>query len=131
MKLKVSIAEYSIIVDKSEKVLRLYSNKEILKTYPVATGTQERTPIGTFTIVNKLEDPVWYRAGAILPPDSPENILGTRWLGFSLKGYGIHGTTLPETIGTDATLGCIRMYNHDVEELYSIIPLNTPVTVVE
>ena len=132
MKLKISKAVYSIAVDISENKLKLYSNQELLKTYPIATGRKgHETPTGTFTIVNKLVDPTWYKAGAVVPPGSPDNILGTRWLGFSLATYGIHGTTLPEAIGTYVSEGCIRMLNHDVEELYTIVPLNTTVTVTE
>jgi len=131
MELKVSKAKYEIVVDKSDNQLKLISDGEVLKTYAVATGKDNGTPIGTFTIESKLIHPVWYTAGAVVPPDSPENILGTRWLGFSLEGYGIHGTTLPETIGTQSTKGCVRMHNHDVEELYSIAPLKTTVTVVD
>ena len=131
MKLKVSKAQYSIRVNKSENKLYLYSGEELLKTYSVATGSGERTPIGAFTIVNKLVDPVWYKAGAVVPAGSPENILGTRWLGFSVAGYGIHGTTMPESIGKSVTEGCIRMYNNEAEELYAIVPVKTKVTVVE
>ena len=132
MKLKISKAIYSIVVDKLENTLKLFSDKELLKTYPVATGREGHpTPIGSFTIVNKLVNPTWYKAGAVVSPDSPANILGTRWLGFSLSGYGIHGTTLPETIGRAASEGCIRMFNKDVEELYTIVPVNTTVTVAD
>lgn len=131
MALKVSKAVYSIQVDKSLNQLKLYADGEVLKTYSVATGAGDRTPIGSFTIENVLTDPVWYKAGAILPPDSPENILGTRWLGFSLPGYGIHGTTMPESIGQHVTEGCVRMHNRDVEELASIVPVKTRVTIVE
>ena len=52
-------------------------------------------------------------------------------MGFSLASYGIHGTTLPETIGTNATEGCVRMYNQDVEELYVIVPAGVTVTIVD
>lgn len=132
MKLKVSTAVYSIAVYKSKNTLELFSNKEWLKTYSVATGREgNETPVGPVTIVNKLMNPTWYKAGAVVSPDSPDNILGTRWLGFSLSGYGIHGTTLPETIGRAASEGCIRMFNKDVEELYTIVPLNTTVKVVD
>lgn len=132
MKLKISKATYSITVDVSDNKLILWSGGERFKTYPVATGKKgHETPVGAFTIENKLENPTWYKTGAVVPPGSPDNILGTRWLGFSLEGYGIHGTTLPETVGTDASDGCIRMHNHDVEELYSIVPLKTKVTVMD
>ena len=66
-----------------------------------------------------------------MPPESSQNVLGTRWLGFNLSGYGIHGTTEPETIGQQVTAGCIRMRNEDVEELYSIVQLETRVVVVD
>jgi lipoprotein-anchoring transpeptidase ErfK/SrfK len=131
-KLKISKAVYSIHVDVSENQLTLFTDGERLKSYSVATGRRgHETPLGTFKIVNKLEDPVWYKTGAVVASGSPENILGTRWLGFSLEGYGIHGTTLPETIGTHASEGCIRMLNRDVEELYSIVPAGTFVALVE
>ena len=129
MKLKISKAKFTIEVDKSDNVLQLFSDGSLLKTYRVATGTDNSTPIGQFTIDTKLENPTWYKAGAVVPPDSAENILGTRWLGFSLKGYGIHGTTMPETIGQQSSSGCIRMLNQDVEEIYSIVPIGTIVTV--
>ena len=60
---------------------------------------------------------------------SPENSLGTRWLGFDKKGYGIHGTVEPETIGQQVSQGCVRMLNEDVEELYDLLPRGTRVTV--
>jgi LysM repeat protein len=129
MKLKVNQAKLSVLVNTQEKKLYLKKDEEIIKTYLIAAGTDGLTPPGDFTIVNKLENPTWFHAGAIVPPGSPENILGTRWLGFSIPGYGIHGTTRPESIGTDATAGCIRMYNQDVEELYSIIPVGTTVMI--
>ena len=131
MKLKIIKTKFGIVVSKSENKLSLFADKELVKIYPVATGKNDSTPIGTFTIENKLINPVWYKTGAVLPPGSPDNILGTRWLGFSLQGYGIHGTTLPETIGKHASEGCIRMYNQDVEELYTIVPIKTTVTVVD
>lgn len=131
-KLKISKVVYSIVVDVSNNALKLFSDKELLKTYPIATGRPgHSTPIGSFTIVNKLKNPTWYKAGAVVAPDSPANILGTRWLGFSLAGYGIHGTTLPETIGTAASEGCVRMYSKDVEELFVIVPINTTVKIVD
>ncbi len=129
LKLKITKAKFSIEVDKSRNLLRLFADNMLFKTYSVATGTNNSTPVGQFTIENKLENPTWYKAGAVVPPDSPENILGTRWLGFSLQGYGIHGTTQPETIGYQASSGCIRMLNQEVEELYTIVPAGTQVMV--
>ncbi len=131
MRLKVSAAKFSILVDKSQNTLTLKSNDEIFKIYTVSTGLNNSTPIGTFKVVTKIIDPAWYKAGAVVPPGSPKNILGTRWLGISLQGYGIHGTTEPESIGKQVTAGCVRMLNKDVEELYVIVPAGTDVTITD
>lgn len=132
-RLKISTADYSVTVDRSENLLTLREGDSVLKTYRIATGlvNSSPTPIGTFKVINKLKDPVWYKTGAVVPSGSPENILGTRWLGLSVSGYGIHGTTIPESIGTHATAGCVRMLTEEVEELYDILPIGAEVTIVE
>lgn len=130
-RLKVWTGKFSVLVDKSQNALMLKSNDEIIKTYTVATGLNNSTPVGTFKIVTRLENPVWYKAGAIVPAESPENILGTRWLGFDLEGYGIHGTTDPSSIGRQATAGCVRMLNSEVEELYIFLPQGSEVTITD
>jgi len=130
-KIKVCTATFSIFVDKSQNILILKSDEEIIKTYVVSTGKNNSTPIGTFKITNKLTQPTWFKAGAVVQPGSPENILGTRWLGFDLAGYGIHGTTEPQSLGKQVTQGCVRMSNPQVEELYSIVPIGTEVTIVD
>ncbi|MCM8758004.1 MAG: L,D-transpeptidase family protein [Candidatus Omnitrophica bacterium] len=130
-KIKVYNQPFTILIDKSQNLLFLKSNEEIIKTYVVSTGKNNLTPSGTFKIINKLKNPTWYKVGAVVPPSSPENILGSRWLGFDLKGYGIHGTNEPESLGKSITQGCIRMSNEDVEELYTIVPLGTEVIIVD
>lgn len=131
MKLKVTRTQFSIRVKKLRNRLLLMADGKPVKTYEVATGEKGSTPAGVFKIINKLENPTWFHAGAIVPPDSPDNILGSRWLGFDTPGYGLHGTTLPETIGTQSSKGCIRMLNSDVEEIYDLVPLGTVITVEE
>ena len=130
-RLKVVTVDFSIIVDKSQNVLTLKANDEVLKIYVVSTGEDNHTPTGEFKIVNKLRNPVWYKTGAIVPAESPKNILGSHWMGLSIKGYGIHGTTEPESLGRQITEGCIRMSNEDVEELFTIAPRGTKVTIVD
>ncbi len=130
-KLRIWTGKFSIYVDKSQNTLMLKSDDEILKVYSVSTGANNSTPVGVFKIINKLQDPVWYKAGAVIPPESPDNALGSRWLGFDLTGYGIHGTVQPDKIGQQITSGCVRMRNSDVEELYKIVPVNTEVTVAD
>jgi lipoprotein-anchoring transpeptidase ErfK/SrfK len=118
-------------VDKSQNTLILKTDEEVIKTYIVSTGLNNSTPTGNFKIVNKLQNPTWFKAGAVVNPSSPENILGSRWLGFDLPGYGIHGTTEPQSLGKQVTQGCIRMANSDVEELYAIVAVATEVTIVD
>lgn len=130
-KIKVWNAPLSIVVDKSQNTLVLKADEEIIKTYIISTGSNNSTPAGTFKIVSKLQNPTWFKAGAVIPAGSPENILGTRWLGFDLAGYGIHGTTEPQNLGRQVTQGCVRMSNRDIEELYIIIPQGTEVTIVD
>ena len=129
--LKIPGGTFTIVVDKSQNQLLLSQNNAFFKLYPVATGKDGSTPVGTFKIVNKITNPVWYRQGAAVPPDSPENILGTRWLGWDKKGYGIHGSVDPSGIGKQVTAGCVRMHNQDVEELFAIVPTGTEVTIVD
>jgi lipoprotein-anchoring transpeptidase ErfK/SrfK len=129
-KLKVPKGRFSVVVDKSQKQLLLTEENQFIKSYPVAVGKDDSTPEGTFKIVNRIPNPVWYKQGAVVPQDSPENILGTRWLGFDRAGYGIHGSVDPAPITEQATAGCVRMTNSDVEELFTIVPIGTEVTIV-
>ena len=131
MRLKIQKNKFSIVVDKSQNTLTLLADGEVFKMYRVSTGTDNSTPVGEFRVVNKLIDPPWYSAKGVIPPESPENVLGTRWLGIDNPGYGIHGTTSPQTIGSQNTEGCVRMYNSDVEELYAIVPRGTEVTIID
>ena len=130
-KIKVWSAPLNIVVDKSQNILMLKSDDEIIKTYPVSTGANNSTPVGAFKVVNKLQNPTWFKAGAVVPAGSSDNVLGTRWLGFDLPGYGIHGTVDPQNLGKQVTQGCVRMANTDVEEVYIIVPVGTEVTIVD
>ncbi len=129
--LRIWKGKFSCIVDKSQNILTLKSDDEVVKVYRVATGKNNSTPVGTFTITSRLENPVWYKQGAVVLPGSPDNILGSRWLGFSLADYGIHGTTDPASIGQQVTAGCVRMSNPDVEELFDLLPLGTEVMIID
>jgi len=131
MKLKVWNAPFSIFVDKSQNLLLLKSGEEIVKSYTVATGSNNSTPVGKFKIVEKIVNPTWYKNNKAIPAGTPENILGTRWMGWDKEGYGIHGTTDPGSLGKQATAGCVRMSNQDVEELYAIVPQGTEVQIVD
>jgi len=131
-----------LVVDKSDKYLSVYSNMEgtegkFIKRYLVGVAQyEERTPPGIYVIYDKLIDPPWYPpTGGVLPPGDPKNALGTRWMGFRQDGkdtsLGIHGNNDPDTIGTNASAGCIRMRNAEVEELFKIARQGTEVEIVE
>ncbi len=128
--LKINKLKISIVVDKSLNLLTLKGDGEVLKSYRVSTGVDNSTPTGTFKIITKVIEPTWYSEGAVVPPGSPKNILGSRWLGMSKPGYGIHGSRDPNSIGRQITAGCIRMMNEDVDELYAIVPIGTEVVIV-
>jgi lipoprotein-anchoring transpeptidase ErfK/SrfK len=125
--------DYYIEINKSKNTLSLFKNKKLVDTFQVATGKNaDLTPVGTFEIVNKIQDP-WYSPKGIAGKD-PQNPLGTRWLGLSVPDtggtkYGIHGTNNPSSIGKYASLGCIRMNNKDVQQLYDHIPIGTVVVI--
>jgi lipoprotein-anchoring transpeptidase ErfK/SrfK len=130
-RLKVVNADFSIIVDKSQNTLTLKEADEVIRIYNVSTGKNNCTPVGEFTIVNKLKNPVHYKKGEIVPAESPDNVLGSRWMGLSAPTYGIHGTIDEATLGQQITEGCVRMRNSEVEELYIIVPVGTKVTIVD
>jgi lipoprotein-anchoring transpeptidase ErfK/SrfK len=130
-KLKIIGSKFSIFVDKSRNVLVLKKDGEPFKTYVISTGKDNCTPVGMFKVEEKMVRPVWYKVGAVVDPDSQEYELGERWIGLSVKGYGIHGTSDESTIGKQITRGCVRMHNKDVIELYDIIPSGTETEIVD
>jgi lipoprotein-anchoring transpeptidase ErfK/SrfK len=130
-KLVIPAAALRIEIDKSENRLRLFNDLQLVRVYPVATGDQGVTPTGNYTVANRLIQPTWYWQGYAVPPGDPEYPLGTRWLGLSKRGYGIHGTNEPESIGKQISHGCIRMHNEDVEELFEVVAVGTAVAIVE
>ncbi len=136
---RIFFAEWNIKVIKSKFLLLVKNRDKIVKTYRIGIGRQDRTPTGTFQIDLKDFEPDWWRPGKVVKFGDPENVLGTRWMSFlptddtpkTLRGYGIHGTWQPQSIGTAASQGCVRMVNENVNELFDIVPLNTPVEIVD
>lgn len=122
-----------IAINKTKRILTLYEGEEVIKKYPIAQGKHHSyTPEGKFRIANKFINPRWGGAGIANPVagGTSNNPLGYRWMGVSYKGggsIGIHGNSSPTSIGTNVSLGCIRMINSDVEELFELVELNIPV----
>jgi len=133
MRLKVVEEPLRIEVHKRLHRLEAYLGDVLVKTYDVGLGRNDSTPVGSFVIATRQVEPIWIHEGERIPFGDPRNVLGTRWLGFEntpeLRGYGIHGTWEPETIGKDESEGCVRMRNADVEELFDIVPRGTPAVI--
>jgi lipoprotein-anchoring transpeptidase ErfK/SrfK len=111
--------ERRIVVSLPDRKLALLVNGEVQKVYNIAVGTSETpSPDGEFKIIHRIEKPTYYAPGKVIKPGK-DNPLGTRWIGLSIKGFGIHGTNAPGSIGKPASHGCIRMRNRDVEELFA------------
>jgi lipoprotein-anchoring transpeptidase ErfK/SrfK len=110
-----------IIVSILDRKLALVENGRVVRIYAVAVGASVTpSPSGEFRIIQRVVQPAYYRPGIVIPPGK-ENPLGTRWLGLSQPGYGIHGTNEPGSIGRRASHGCIRMRNRDVEGLFELV----------
>jgi hypothetical protein len=119
-----------IVVSLEDRRLALLEDGKVVKTYPVAVGKSSTpSPAGTFTIERRVMNPTYSHHGRIVPP-GPNNPVGSRWMGLSIKGYGIHGTNVPSSIGKAASHGCIRMGKADVEDLYSRVAVGDEVELV-
>lgn len=116
-----------IVISIPDRSLAVIESGRVVKVYPTAVGaTGTPTPSGSFRIIQRVPNPTWYTRGRIVPPGK-SNPLGTRWIGLSAKGYGIHGTNIPSSIGHNASHGCIRMHNGDVEELFELVAIGDAV----
>lgn len=120
----------TIVVSLQDRRLALLEDGVVKKVYPVAVGKDSSpSPTGTFAVVNRVTNPTYYHAGNVIPP-GPENPVGTRWMGLSDKGYGIHGTNEPRSIGKAASHGCIRMAHRDLEDLFAQVRTGDVVEIV-
>jgi hypothetical protein len=126
-----------VVIWRGANTLRLYDGVKLVRTFQVATGTSTYpTPSGLFSIVDKQYDPWWrppdsdWARGLEPVPPGPSNPLGTRWMGISAPGVGIHGTPSAASIGYSASHGCIRMHIPEAEWLFGQVSYGTPVLIV-
>jgi lipoprotein-anchoring transpeptidase ErfK/SrfK len=118
-----------IVVSIPDRKLVLMENGAAKRVYPVAVGKPSTpSPAGQFTIVRRVSDPTYSHHGNVVAP-GPRNPVGSRWMGLSAKGYGIHGTNEPNSIGKAASHGCIRMAKADLEELYALVAMGEAVEI--
>jgi lipoprotein-anchoring transpeptidase ErfK/SrfK len=117
----------------------VYLNGYLLKEYPVGVGRDDLTPETTFTVKDRIEKPEWQRPEGRIPYGDPRNILGEYYIKFAhdqFVGFGIHGSKdpsldpkRPETIQKAESAGCIRMFDSDIEEIFTIVPRGTTVVI--
>ncbi|GAB6100523.1 hypothetical protein JCM16358_24020 [Halanaerocella petrolearia] len=106
-----------ILIILNQRRLYLYQQGRVVNSFPVAIGKPSTpTPIGNFSILNKVKNPY-------------NPALGTRWMQFTSREHGIHGTNKPWLIGQAVSHGCVRMYNRDAEYVYDRVQVGTPVEI--
>jgi lipoprotein-anchoring transpeptidase ErfK/SrfK len=126
-----------IVIRRGSNGLYLYKGMRLQRSFGVATGqSRYPTPLGRWHIVVKWRNPWWYppnsdwAKGSKPIPPGPGNPLGTRWMGLSASGVGIHGTPDDASIGYSASHGCIRMHISDAEWLFNHVTIGTTVFIV-
>src|SRR3989475_12126783 len=108
-------AARQVLVSIPDRKLVVLEGGKVVRTFPVAVGaTVSPSPSGEFKIVNRIANPTYYHPGV-------GNPIGTRWLGLNRKGFGIHGTNEPRSIGKAASHGCIRLRNREVVEFFRLV----------
>jgi LysM repeat protein len=128
-KLKVVPGPFGAVVNVARFELVVHLNGSYVKRYRVGVGIDGTTPIGSFTVKNKLVDPTYYGPDGVISKDDPNNPLGERWIDIG-DSFGIHGTNEPDSIGKNESRGCVRMLNDDVEEVYDFLVVGSEVKIV-
>jgi len=119
-----------LVVSLADKRMAVVDHGAVRKVYTVAVGKPSTpSPTGTFRVVSRVANPTYYHKGKVVMP-GPGNPVGNRWIGLSEKGYGIHGTNAPSSIGKAASHGCIRMNRLDLEELFAMLKTGEAVEIV-
>ena len=120
-----------IVISLADRQLAVVEEGRVVKIYPTAVGSDATpSPTGVFKIANRVSNPTWYGPHRKIVPPGKANPLGTRWMGLSYKGYGIHGTNNQGSIGHNVSHGCIRMRKADVEQLFDIVKVGDVVEMV-
>jgi|SRR5581483_9651770 len=122
-------SESVVLISLVDRQLAVIRDGEVVATFQVAVGADVTpSPTGTFKVVSRVQNPAYYHPGIVIPAGK-DNPLGSRWLGLSQKGYGIHGTNSPKSIGHAASHGCIRLRNRDIEKLFTLVNVGDAVEI--
>ncbi len=107
-----------VVVSVPDRKLAVVEGEGVLRVFPIAVGAASNpSPTGNFEVAKRLERPTYYR----LVPPGKDNPLGPRWIGLNAKGYGIHGTNVPGSVGKAVSHGCIRLRNRDIVQLFAMV----------
>jgi len=132
-KLKVPVDPISAVLEKDSYALMVFVGDQLLRLYWVGHGTNDRTPVTEFEVIAKQDRPEWTAPdGNVYPYGHPENVLGEYFIKFGhaqYSGFGAHGTTPPESVCEQASVGCIRMFGGDIQELFRFLPRGAKVVV--
>ena len=122
-------ATRQVLVSIPDRKVAVVVGGKVIRTFPVAVGAMvSPSPSGEFKVVNRIANPTYYHPGVVIPAGAG-NPIGTRWLGLNRKGYGIHGTNEPGSIGKAASHGCIRLRNRDIEQLFRMVSVGDTVLI--
>ena len=126
--LKVHRGPFAAIVEKGRYRATIHSRGYYVASFPVAIGRDNRTPVGTFVVREKVTNPAWHGPDETIAADDPSNPLGERWIGLEatgatppVAGLGLHGTINPASIGTAASGGCLRLHPADIEQVFDLL----------
>ncbi len=132
-RITVPVAPVSALLEKRSYALMVFIGDQLLRLYWVGHGKDDRTPVTEFEVIAKQARPDWTAPdGNVYPYGHKENVLGEYFIKFGhaqYSGFGAHGTTEPESICTQASMGCIRMFDQDIEELFAVLPRGAKVEV--
>ncbi|MGB8060671.1 MAG: L,D-transpeptidase [Candidatus Sulfotelmatobacter sp.] len=118
-----------VLVSIADRQLAVIDGGNVIARFAVAVGAADSpSPTGQFRIVNRVSNPTYYHPGSVIP-SGKDNPVGTRWVGLSQKGYGIHGTNVPRSIGHAESHGCIRLRNRDMERLFTLLRIGDVVEI--
>lgn len=126
--LKVIKGPFGAVVDLSDYEITVHCHGHYVYRFPVGIGKDGSTPIGTFTVEDKVVNPQYNGPEGTIAADDPANPIGERWISLG-GGYGIHGTIDPDSIGKSESRGCIRMHNKDVEIVYDLLTVGSEVVI--
>jgi LysM repeat protein len=136
-KLKLVRGPFHAVIDKSDFRVDIFTGSPeepdrwlYIRSFKVGLGADNGTPLGTFTIRNKMQDPQWRnpRTGEFFENDDPKNPIGEYWLGWEglgdsapITGYGLHGTVDPASVGQQMSMGCARLLDADIKLIYELL----------